>query len=256
VPSFVDPFYSRAMRHLLLLSVAVLGSSCLPRSAIKQEAVEHNYACTLALDAGDCKAATAHCDHALEFNPDYPEAIVNKGLIAWKCEGDTKGAREFFIKALRLDNESAQAFNNLGVLEMEGKDYGSAEKRFLRALQVNPDYHEARFNLARTYQSMGKREDAEKHLRQLLATNPAIADAQSLLGILRLEAGDLDEALQRFDAAVLLVPNHPDYHYNRGVAYAKAGRLNEAKEEFGTCLSLKPDSVECRHNLDVLLKGE
>jgi Tfp pilus assembly protein PilF len=247
----------RAVRTLLLLSVtALVATACLKRSTIHPVAASHNEACTLALDAGDCKAATAHCDHALEFNADYPEALVNKGLIAMKCEGDKKSAREYFIKALRYDNESAQAYNNLGILDLEDKDPGTAEQRFRRALQVNPDYHQARYNLARTYLEMKKPEDAEKHLRQLLASNPNIADAHNLLGIILLEARNLAEALEHFDAAVLLVPSHPDYHFNRGVAYAKAGRLDEAKDEFRSCLSTHPDNAACRHNLDVLLKGQ
>src|SRR5690349_14071895 len=99
------------MRHLIPLSVALLAAACLPRSTISPIAESHNNACTAALDAGDCKAATAHCDHALEYNPDYPEALVNKGLIALKCEGDKKTARDFYVKALRLNNNSAQAYN-------------------------------------------------------------------------------------------------------------------------------------------------
>jgi Flp pilus assembly protein TadD len=244
------------MRYLLLLSAALLSTACVKRSPPSGVAIGHNDACTVALGAGDCKAATAHCDHALEFSPDFPEALVNKGLIAMRCDGDRQRARELFIQALRLDNESAQAYNDLGNLDYEDKDYGTAEQRFRRALQVNPDYHEARFNLARTYIALKKNEDAEKHLRQVLASNASIADAQNLLGVLRLEAGDLTEALARFDAAVLLVPDHPGYRFNRGVAYAKAGRLEEAKDEFRACLAAQPENVECRHNLDVLLKGE
>lgn len=121
-------------------------------------------------------------------------------------------------------------------------DKKSAREYFIKALRYDME--------------MKKPEDSEKHLRQLIASNPNIADAQNLLGIIRLEAGDLTEALARFDAAVLLVPDHPDYHFNRGVAYAKAGRLDEAKDEFRSYLSTHPDNAACRHNLDVLLKGE
>jgi Flp pilus assembly protein TadD len=244
------------MRSLLLLSAALLATSCLPHSPPSQVAIGHNDACTLALKSGDCQSATAHCDHALEFSPDYPEALVNKGLIAMQCGHDAKAARGFFVKALRLDQESAQAYNNLGALDLEDGDTGAAEERFRRALKVNPDYHEARFNLAKTYIAQKKPEEAERHLRQLLAVDASNADAQNLLGVLRLQAKDLTEAISRFDAAVLLVPDHPGYHFNRGVAYAQAGRLEEAKDEFRACLSTQPDSVDCRHNLDVLLKGQ
>jgi Flp pilus assembly protein TadD len=244
------------MRRLLLLSAVLLGSSCLPRATIHPIAAQHNDACTLALNAGDCKAATSHCDHALEYSPDFPEALNNKGLIAWRCDGDRKAARDLFVRALRLENNSAQAYNDLGLLEEEEGDPASAEKRYRRALEVNPDYLEARFNLARTCHTLKKPEEAEKQVRQLIAVNPNIADAQDLLGILRYEANDLEEALARFDAAVLLVPDNADYHLHRGIAYAKAGRLEEAKDEFRSCLNLQQNHVECRHNLDVLLKGE
>lgn len=243
------------MRSLLLLCVALLSASCLQKTPPSGVASRHNDACTVALSAGDCKAATAHCDHALEFSPDFPEALVNKGLIALRCDGDKKASRDFFVRALRLNNESAQAYNNLGNLDFDEGDYGTAEQRFLRALKVNPDYHEARLNLATTYLALKKPEEAERHLRQLLATDASIADAQNLLGVVRLEAGDLAEALERFDAAVLLVPNHPGYRFNRGVAYVKAGRREEAKDEFRACLATQPDSVDCRHNLELLDKG-
>lgn len=244
------------MRSLLLLPVSLLAAACPSRHVPHPSAVGHNDACVQSLNARDCKAAEAHCAHALEFSPDYPEAHLNKGLIALYCKDDKAQARESFIKALRYDKELAQAYNNLGMLDLEEKSYTPAERYLRRALEVNPDYAEARWNLARLLKLTDRREESEKQLRQLLASNPSIADAQEMLGILRLEAGDLQEAITRFDAAVLLVPDHPGYHFNRGVAYARAGRLEEAKDEFRACLSAKPDSPECRHNLDLLLKGE
>jgi Flp pilus assembly protein TadD len=239
----------------LLLPVVLLAAACLPRHAVHPEAVRHNNLCYLSLTSQDCKAAEAHCEHALEFSQDYAEAHVNKGLIAWSCHGDKERARESFITALRIDKESAQAYNNLGQLDLEDKRYTPAERYFRRALEVNPNYQEARWNLARLCKLDNRPEEAEKQLRQLLAVDATLADAQDMLGIVRLEAGDLDEAITRFDAAVLLVPDHPGYRFNRGVAYARAGRLEEAKEEFRACLTLKPDSAECRHNLDVLTQG-
>ena len=65
--------------------------------------------------------ARTHCLLALEYRPDFPEALVNLGIID-KLENKTADAKKHFIEALRIDQEQAQAYNNLGVLELEEKD--------------------------------------------------------------------------------------------------------------------------------------
>jgi len=57
------------------------------------------------------------CDHALEFNPDYAEARSNKGVIEMS-QGKMDAAKEDFRKAIHQNQNLAQAYNSLGVVEL------------------------------------------------------------------------------------------------------------------------------------------
>ena len=56
--------------------------------------------------------------------------------------GNPAAARALWTKAVHFDNESAQAYNDLGVLSIDEQDFKTAESRFERALKVNPGYLE------------------------------------------------------------------------------------------------------------------
>ncbi len=81
---------------------------------IHLQAVRHNNLCVETLDEIECR-------HALEFEPDFPDAWVNLGLIA-QSKGDLVAAREDYIhRPLRLNNEQASAYNDLGVARPQGR---------------------------------------------------------------------------------------------------------------------------------------
>jgi Flp pilus assembly protein TadD len=56
-------------------------------------------------------------------------------------------ARGFFDKSIELESENADAFNNLGVLEIQRGNIESARNNFIRALSVSPANREAKKNL-------------------------------------------------------------------------------------------------------------
>lgn len=56
-------------------------------------------------------------------------------------------AKKFFEKAIRLEPGNADAYNNLGVLEIKKGDLNSARNYFMKALSVAPDCEEAKINI-------------------------------------------------------------------------------------------------------------
>src|SRR5438132_1600879 len=90
--------------------------------------------------------AGAHCDLALEFCPESGDALTNKGLIAYR-RGRSAEAKRLFGAAIHANQEQAQAYNDLGVVYLDEKDWPQARRAFERALKTNPDYSEARYNL-------------------------------------------------------------------------------------------------------------
>jgi tetratricopeptide (TPR) repeat protein len=171
------------MRSLQLLCALPLLTSlaCLSSPPVHERALLNNELCVQQLAVHDLERAEVYCDLGLEFSPTYADLWVNKGLIRLN-QGRMSDAKDFFIKALRYNNEQAQAYQNLGYIYLQEKEWGKAHDNFQRALKVNPDYLEARYNLALAYIGMEKPDKASKELRTILAVDPNIADAHHSLG--------------------------------------------------------------------------
>ena len=83
-------------------------------------------------------------------------------------------ARENYDEAIRLNPQNAKAYNNLGVLHHEGRNYQWAIEDFDEAIRLDPEYAKAYNNRGLTYQSLGKVEEAERDFQKAkeLGYNP------------------------------------------------------------------------------------
>lgn len=231
-----------------LALVALAAIRCIPASAIHPRAVESNDRCAQLLAEGDLVTAEVQCDLGLQFSPHYSDLWVNKGLIALKRD-QTQVAKDHFIRAIRYNQEQAQAYNNLGTIHLRERAYAKARESFQRALEVNPDYREARYNLGLASYHLGDRQDARKQFRTLAAVAPELADPHKELGMMALQDGDLDAAILELRQAVQRDRRFAAAWLYLGVAYAKAARHQEAKSAFTSCLEAEPNNPDCRRNV-------
>lgn len=234
-------------RPPLALSL-LLFAACPHRAPPNDLAVEYNARCAEALTRGALDDAEALCDHSLEFCDYYWDAQTNKGLIR-KLRGDREGAKGWFIKALRNNQDQAQAALDLGMIYVEENRLAEAEHLFLQALKTNPDYAEARWNLALVKLRRNKFAEAEKAYRQLIISAPNVtAGHLGLARSLLLQKRPTD-ALPSLEHAVLMEPGRAEAWLLLGVARLELARHAEAKEAFGRCLDEAPDEPECRRLL-------
>ncbi|MGQ0506408.1 MAG: tetratricopeptide repeat protein [Myxococcaceae bacterium] len=239
-----------ASRNLFLLCVTFL-SGCLHAPVIHPRALESNELCAQYINLNDLVKAEVQCDLGLQFSPQYGDLWNNKGLIYLKRE-QIDPAKEHFIKALRYNQEQAQAYNNLGFIYLNyDKKYGKAEENFLRALKVNPDYTEARYNLGVTYMRANKKEKARKEFRTIIAINNNLADPHHWLGVMALEEKKYNDAIEELHKTTALDPTYADAWYNLGLAYGESGKLAEAKDAITSCLEADTNHVQCRQALPI-----
>jgi tetratricopeptide (TPR) repeat protein len=236
---------------IFALVVSALASGCLKAPPVHPRALESNELCAQYTNSGDLVKAEVQCDLGLQFSPQYADLWVNKGIIHLR-RNHIDQAKDAFIKALRYNQEQAQAYNNLGYIYLEHeRSYGRAHDNFQRALKVNPDYTEARYNLALAYMRMGDKEKSRKELRTIVAIAPNLADPHHWLGIMALEEKKYDEAIDEFNKTTQLDPTYADAWFNFGNAYMEAGRFHEAKEAFTSCIEADDRHAQCRHNLAI-----
>ncbi len=234
--------------------IAVVLAGCITTPAPHPRALEANELCVQYLNQNDLVKAEVQCDLGLQFSPQYADLWSNKGLIHLKRQ-QMDPAKECFIKALRYNQELAQAYNNLGYIYLKHeKKLGKAEENFKRALKVNPDYTEARYNLGLTFMAAGDKERARKEFRTIVAINPQLADPHHWLGLMALEEKQYDEAIDELLKATSLDASFADAWYNLGMAYSDSGKYAEAKDAITSCLEADNNHVQCRQALPIIAR--
>ncbi|MDD5098003.1 MAG: secretin N-terminal domain-containing protein [Candidatus Omnitrophica bacterium] len=88
-----------------------------------------------------------------------------KGLHA-RSESDNIEAKNYFNKAIELDNKFAAAYNSLGILYEEEGKLRQAEEAYLKATEADPKFIAVYSNLALFYEDRGNFEKAVTYWRK------------------------------------------------------------------------------------------
>jgi Tfp pilus assembly protein PilF len=242
------------MTRLRLAAVAALAiAGCVANPPPHPRALESNELCAAYISQGNLQAAEDQCDLGIQFSPAYADLWVNKGIIAFN-RGQIDRSKEYFIKALRLNQEQAQAYNNLGLIYMQEQGYGKAHDNFQRALKVNPDYLEARYNLALAFKALNQPEKAKKELRTLLSVKGDLSDGWAQLGQIAVEEGETEKAIEYLTKATQFDPRFTAAWNVLGNAYMEAGKPCDAKDAYSSCIEADGDFAQCRNNIIVAEK--
>lgn len=126
---------------------------------------------------------------------------------AWFVSEQYDSAIVEFDRAVKLDENYAKAWVNLGIVYDHTRKFPDARKAYSRALQINPDDVLAHCHLGFNYYSAGKH----------------------------------DKAMWHYDKALELDPGSAQAHYNLGLAFANAKIFKEALVEWNKVVELDPD---------------
>lgn len=81
---------------------------------------------------------------------------------------DYKSAKGYYEKSLLFDNSLAEAYNNLGCVNVKLDDFRKAKSNFVKALNVRNEYMDAKLNLENLNVSNSECKITEKELRKTL----------------------------------------------------------------------------------------
>lgn len=214
---------------------------CSAAAPLPAQAVAHNSAGALALQQGDLETAGARLEVALEYHPEFVEALSNLGLVEL-ARGNFERARQLLERARRLNPDVAQPHHGLGVLAERAHRPDTASEHYREALRVDPGFAAARANLARLLLHAGRVEHALVQFRKLREV-----DASNLVGqvgmvecLLRL--GRTAEALADLRQAEAELGPHPQLQVLRARLHLRAGEL-AAAEQLLTPLTTTRDDV-------------
>ena len=245
---------------------------------------------------GACLRANGEADEslevlnkAIELNPDYAEALINRGLIRLSQENKPEAladlevahrlkphikqiwdlvvglkveAQEYsdaillLINIIEIDPENEKRLATLALCYQHLKDFNSAIEAYNKALAIKPDYAEAYYNMGNALKEQGKLEEAIEAYNKALAIKPDYADAYNNMGNALKEQGKLEEAIEAYNKALAIKPDYAEAYNNMGIALQEQGKLEEAIEAYNKALAIKPDYAEAYNNMGNALKEQ
>ncbi len=175
---------------------------------------------------GDYKTALQHFDKALEVNPTYEQAKLNRQKCIEIMEGGLKiAAFELFEnaesldslelkiqnyrKALAIDSNYVDAWNNLGVTYHYYGYIDSAVYCLEKALSINPQHPQVNNNIAFLLDNTGEYRAAVYHYQKAILAKPDYVVAMVNLGDTYYNMADYDSAQTMWETALKLNPNDP-----------------------------------------------
>jgi len=235
----------------LLSSVALLCAGCPDTMKAKPPPLlAAMKACVDNLQIGDYNAAETNCEICLEYDESTPECINGMGLV-WYARGNDDKARSWFKKAIRVNNDFAEARNNMGVLEFENADYAAAVPYFESAIEIDPRYQDGRYNLALSHLRLGQRAMAQ------------IKDEESRL---KKASEHFVDAEDQYRKMMELYPTHVGTYHDMGVIMSFRASLepienkrreliSDAETYWVRCLDLEPQNKGCHGNIAHMFLG-
>jgi tetratricopeptide (TPR) repeat protein len=168
-----------------------------------------NEAGVAALAAGDLETADARFGLALEYNPNFVEALTNQGLVELE-RGNFERARQLMTRARRLNPDVAQPHHALGVLAERERRPDLASHHYYEALRVDPGFGPARANLAHLLYDGGLYEDALQQFKRLVEIAPEAITAHAGLAATLLHLERVPEASEVIENALAVAAEDPE----------------------------------------------
>lgn len=178
-------------------------------------------------------------------------------FFLYASKRDNQQAREFYQKAIELDQDFAVAYAMLawtyafeamnGWSEVREESLQQAQQLAEHAITLDAALPVAYFVTGLVYRERGEYMKALVEAEKAISLDPNYANAHVLLATLPYYAGRPEEGLERIRRAIQLNPHHPyNYPFHLGQAYFILRRYPEVIEAFEQGLASKPASERMR----------
>lgn len=152
-------------------------------------------------------------------------------------------------KAIVINPQDVEAFNNLGNTLQDLSRLEEAEGIYRQAIVLKPDFSEAYTGLGNTLQKIGKLEEAEVNHKQAIALKPGYPEAHNNLGVLQQELNRLEEAEVNYRKAIELKPEYAEAYYNLANTLQELIKSEDAEKNYRQAVALKPEYSAAYNNL-------
>jgi Flp pilus assembly protein TadD len=193
--------------------------------------------------------------------PEAPDPTENPAWMRWNNLGiayfdqlQYADAIQAFSQVIKLRPDYADAYTNVGLVNISWEKYGSARASLERALQLSPNNARALYYMARVEREAGHSDEELADLQKVVAQYPQSRDARRELGVTYYHLQKSQEALEQFEALQAIDPDDVTAHYNLAILYSRLGMKDKAVEQAALFKTKKVDPDAPTYSLDFLRK--
>jgi tetratricopeptide (TPR) repeat protein len=157
------------------------------------------------MQAHDVTGSLQHFQKAVDLYPNYAEAYQLMGVVNLET-GKFADAEPQLAKATEIEPKLTTAFFALGICRNQMAKYAEAETALARGLELDPNSADGHYHIAEAYWNLGRFDDSEPHARKSLELKPDMAPAHVLIGNSMLRKRDAPGALKEFKEYLRLAP--------------------------------------------------
>jgi thioredoxin-like negative regulator of GroEL len=171
---FWQAFAAKQIRVIVVYLILIVGSASAvawPHRNPSLWALDAYNSGWQALESNNLSLAEKKLATAYAYVPDNSETLFALGNLRF-AQNDLTAAQSFYRAVLELDPKHKGAFNNLGVIALDAKQYDEAEKWFRRAEEVDPRNAKTHFLLAKTLLAKNDRTSARVEIESAIELNP------------------------------------------------------------------------------------
>ena len=186
-------------------------------------------------------------------NPENMELRVALiGLL--RKQGDVDGAVAEAKKALKINANSLDVYNNMGLAYIDLEEFALAQFVYQKALTLDGADQNAyiRCNYGWTMYLKGEKGLATFQLQKAVELDPELVPALIYLSKLYMEDRNYTDTIELLERAAAKAPDNHGVQMNLGVAYRGVGRLEDAAKAYQTAIALDSENVDPYYNLGIL----
>jgi Flp pilus assembly protein TadD len=161
-----------------------------------------------AVNANDFTGAIPHLQQAISLYPRYAEAYQLLGVAQLQTNQGAQ-AESSLVKALEIEDRMPRVQYLLGVLYAKTNRANLAEKPLNRFAELDPQNPDAHFELAKVSFALSKFPEAEAHARRSIQLNESNTGVYPVLGYALLRQNKPKDARQAFQRFLKVDPGSP-----------------------------------------------
>ena len=199
----------------------------------------HNRAVYYGNELHNDEAALKDFDKAIEINPTYMMAILNRGVTYEKL-GKKEEAIASLEKALAVnpDSPNPEVIFRIANLRYLLNDFTGSIADYNRLLAMDKLYPRIYSHRAGSKAMMGQAEEALQDADKAVSEDPKDEEAYNSRGLANRALSRLNEAVNDFGLAIHIKEDYSRPYNNRGTVYLAQGQPERAIEDFSKAIEL------------------